>query len=101
MAQPIALQDEELPDNCLVFKHSTRCNVSETAAEAVRAATFTLPLYWVNVIEQRALSDWIERFYGVRHESPQLLLIKNGRVDSSWTHFAIPKVLSTGELATR
>lgn len=96
MAQAIALEQQQLPEDCLVFKHSTQCPVSKHAANAVRAADLPLPLYWVNVIEQRPLSTWIAEHFGVIHESPQLLLIRGGKVQQSWSHFAIEKVLEEG-----
>ncbi len=85
----IELTKQELPANCYVFKHSTRCPISSAAAEEVRNASFSIPLYWINVVEQRALSNWITETYNVQHESPQLLLIEQGKVESNWTHRAI------------
>ncbi len=85
----IELQVEQLPENCYVFKHSTACPVSHAAAARVREASFSLPLYWVNVIEQRSLSNWIAEHYQVEHQSPQLLLIEDGKASDSWSHGGI------------
>ena len=61
MANIIDLQETNLPNNCYVFKHSTACPVSFSAADEVKAASqsksFDLPLYWINVREQRELSN--------------------------------------------
>lgn len=89
MSNIIALQEKELPENCYVFKHSTTCPISAWAAEEVRAATPSLPIYWINVIEQRPLSNWIAEHFGVRHESPQLLKIADGSVAGTWSHNAV------------
>jgi bacillithiol system protein YtxJ len=88
------LNEKVLPDNCLVFKHSTRCPISGAAARVVKEAEFESELFWINVVEQRELSNWVAEAYSVRHESPQLLQIKDGKVVNSWTHSKIrPEVL--------
>jgi len=83
------LKEQNLPDNCYVFKHSTRCPISAGAAEEVRVSKFDLPLYWINVIEQRPLSNWISDAYQTEHDSPQLLKIMGGKVEKNWTHHRI------------
>lgn len=95
MSQIIDLKEHSLPENCYVFKHSTRCPVSFAAADEVRGASFSLPLYWVNVVEQRPISNWVEACYGVTHASPQLILISNGKAVKSWSHGAISKDIFT------
>ena len=85
----IALQDRELADDCYVYKHSTACPISAAAAAVVRGYAFDRPVYWINVIEQRPLSNWVAEAYGVRHQSPQLLKISAGRVAEHWSHFDI------------
>ena len=93
MSKIINLEDKNLAQNCYVFKHSTVCPISFRAADEVKAAnnaqSFELPLYWVNVREQRELSNWIAEFYNVKHESPQLILIKNGKAQNNWSHGSI------------
>ena len=80
---------EELPADCYVYKHSTACPISAAAAEVVRRHSFDLPVYWINVIEQRPLSNWVADAYGVRHQSPQLLKVNGGRIEQHWSHFDI------------
>ncbi len=85
------LAKKELPDTCYVFKHSTRCPISTAAAEVVISSEAKLahPLYWINVIEQREFSNWVAEEYHTQHQSPQLLLIVDGKVSGNWTHQAI------------
>lgn len=85
------LTEKDLPNTCYVFKHSTRCPVSSDAAEVVRASEGKLahPLYWINVVEQRELSNWVAEDYMTQHQSPQLLLIIDGKVSGNWTHRSI------------
>ena len=89
VGQMLELGRKELPADCYVFKHSTRCPASASAAEVVRRHLFDLPLFRVNVIEQRELSDWIASAYAVVHESPQLLEIRGGVVRKVSNHYAI------------
>jgi bacillithiol system protein YtxJ len=91
MSKIIALEIESLPENCYVFKNSTTCPVSHAAATEVKAATPSLPIYWINVIEQRPLSNWFAAQYAVKHESPQLILIKDGSVAQTWSHGGVKR----------
>jgi bacillithiol system protein YtxJ len=87
----IALQEKILPGACYLFKHSTTCPVSAHAAGEIRAMRSELPIYWVNVREQRDLSNWVAEQYGVRHESPQLILLRDGKPEKVWNHFEITR----------
>ena len=67
----------------LVFKHSTRCPVSTMAwreLAAFRKAHPEAVVYVVHVVEQRDLSNALAARTGVRHESPQAILLEAGRV---------------------
>ena len=55
----------ELPADCYIYKHSTACPVSAAAAQVVERTEFDRPVYWVNVIEQRRLSNQVADRYGV------------------------------------
>ena len=79
----------KLPADCYVYKHSTVCPVSAAAAQVVESADFDLPVYRIDVIEQRKLSDQVAKRYGVRHESPQLLKIERGAAAAVLSHHDI------------
>jgi bacillithiol system protein YtxJ len=89
VATIIELSSRELPADCYVFKHSTRCPISTAVANVVRGHEFGLPLYWVNVIEQRDLSAWVASTYNVQHQSPQLIEIRGGLARRSLSHHDI------------
>jgi bacillithiol system protein YtxJ len=89
MSEIIPLSDTSLPADCIVYKHSTTCGISASAAKEVRAMTSPLPIYWINVREQRELSTWFATTYAVEHESPQLILVKGGKADKVWSHYEI------------
>ncbi len=70
----------------LVFKHSTRCPVSTAAHREVaefRRRNPAAAVYVVHVVEQRDLSRSIAERTGVRHESPQAIVLAGGAV--VWT----------------
>jgi bacillithiol system protein YtxJ len=76
----------------LIFKHSTQCAISDEAHnEFINFAeeTENLESTVVLVIENRRLSNAIEQRFGIRHESPQALLIKDGRVVWHASHWNI------------
>jgi bacillithiol system protein YtxJ len=85
----IPMQEKTLPANCLVYKHSTTCGISATAAKEVRAMETDLPIYWINVREQRDLSNWVAETYDVTHESPQLILFRDGKPEKVWSHYEV------------
>jgi bacillithiol system protein YtxJ len=87
----ISLESKSLPADCLVYKHSTTCPVSTTTGQEVRAMKTDLPIYWINVREQRELSNWVAQIYNVVHESPQLLLIRGGKVEKVWSHYEVSR----------
>ena len=77
----------------VVFKHSTRCDISAGAHEDYMRyvedlgekapADFAI----VHVIEDRPVSNAIAETLGVQHKSPQAILVQDGRAvwhDSHW-----------------
>ncbi len=78
-----------------IYKHSTVCPVSARAAGhyhdfAEEAPSAPSPLFTqVMVIEHRDVSNAIESRLDIRHESPQLLLLREGKVAWHASHFSI------------
>lgn len=66
-----------------VFKHSSRCPISGMARNRMEKGLVNLPeempVYFLDILQFRALSQEIAEQYDVIHESPQLLLIKEGQ----------------------
>jgi bacillithiol system protein YtxJ len=76
----------------LVFKHSTTCPVSAKAFaeyEAFCAAWPEVPTAWIDVVAERPWSLHVAAATGVRHESPQAILLRKGRVVWHSSHSAI------------
>lgn len=68
----------------IIFKHSTRCSVSSMAkrgldGELRQASSTPFDIYYLDLISYRDISNAIATRYGVQHESPQILAIKNGK----------------------
>jgi len=79
-------------DPVLIFKHSTQCSISGQAHREFVDFVANAPqlnAVVVLVIENRRLSDIVAERLGVRHESPQALLIKDGRAVWHASHWSI------------
>ena len=67
----------------LIFKHSTRCSVSLMAKRSLEAewnfsSAQVIP-YYLDLITYRPLSNRISEQFNIMHESPQAILLKNGK----------------------
>jgi bacillithiol system protein YtxJ len=83
----IIIASEEKP--VVIFKHSTRCSVSRMALKQFENE-FNLQgkmdAYYLDLIENRAISNEIASKFEVVHQSPQLLVIKNGKCIYNISH---------------
>jgi bacillithiol system protein YtxJ len=77
----------------VIFKHSTRCGISSMVmrqfVNAYTLAEKELDLYYLDLLNYRDISNEIASKFQVMHESPQLLVIKNGVVVAYDSHGAI------------
>ena len=66
-----------------LFKHSTRCPVSSMAKNRLEKlwveATNEMPIYFLDLIKYRELSNKIARQLAIEHASPQLILVEEGK----------------------
>ena len=75
----------------VIFKHSTRCSISSMALnrlEREEAPTNT-DFYYLDLIKHRDISNAIADKFNVYHESPQILVIKNGECIYDESHQGI------------
>jgi bacillithiol system protein YtxJ len=67
---------------CLIFKHSTRCNICTIAKYRLEDdwdfESGEMDAYYLDVLLFRPVSLKIAEIFQVHHESPQVLLIVNG-----------------------
>ena len=72
-----------------IFKHSTRCGISRMVLsqfEKSFKAETNIDMYFLDLLQHRDISNGIANTFGVHHESPQLLIIKDGDVVRSASH---------------
>ena len=74
-----------------VYKHSTRCSVSLFAMKRLNLVEVNSQEIWIylDVVAQRPLSLALAEEVNVWHESPQLLLISNGKVLAHVSHHEV------------
>lgn len=78
----------------LLLKHSTRCPVSASALEEFEAYLKDKPREDVDyaivlVVESRPVSNQIAEDLGVKHESPQIILIDKKKSYWNASHWAV------------
>lgn len=78
----------------IVFKHSTRCSISATALSRLErnwkdTEMADVKPYYLDLLSYRPISGQITRTFEVEHQSPQLLLIRDGKCVYDASHFDI------------
>ena len=84
------LQSEQV---FVIFKHSNRCSLSAVALNRFKSVIPEIdseaPVYLIDVIGERALSNEVANRTGVRHESPQVLVLQGTQVLYHDSHLSI------------
>lgn len=66
----------------VIFKHSTRCSISRMALKQFEnqydVQENVVP-YFLDLLQHRDISNEIANKFNVQHQSPQILIIKNGK----------------------
>lgn len=73
----------------ILFKHSQTCGISHMARASLAEGALPAVIHEVVVQRQRALSDAIATRLGVRHESPQVLVLAGGAVVWHTSHAGV------------
>ena len=75
----------------VIFKHSTRCSISAVVKSRLERDTApeNIAFYYLDLIRFRELSNKIAVDYAIEHESPQVLLIRNGECVYDESHSGI------------
>lgn len=77
----------------VLFKHSTRCSISRFALKRFDAEYdfFEEQMNWylLDLLNYRDLSNEIARRYNIEHQSPQIIVIRNGKAVFDTSHDAI------------
>ena len=93
MEQLDAIVTESKTTPVAIFKHSTRCGISRMVLRQFEGTydidTKQMSLYYLDLLANRNLSDEIGIRFRVLHQSPQLIVIKNGVAVAHASHQGI------------
>jgi bacillithiol system protein YtxJ len=75
----------------VIFKHSTTCSISRMALDRFEraAAPENVDFHYLDLLKHRPISAAIAEKFQVFHESPQVLLIKQGECIYDESHYGI------------
>lgn len=79
----------------VIFKHSTRCGISSMVMNQFVSAydvDANLDLYYLDLLSYRDVSNETGFKFQVMHQSPQLIIIKNGVAVTHASHGAINEI---------
>ena len=87
----IALESAQIP--VVIFKHSTRCGISRMALKGFESE-YNIEIekakpYYLDLLNYRDISNAVADKFGVYHESPQVILIKDGKAVYHESHGSI------------
>ena len=78
-----------------IFKHSSRCGISSMVLSRFekqlkeREETY----FHLHIQGSRSLSNWLAEELKIRHESPQLIVLKDAKVLANDSHYALLEVI--------
>jgi len=83
----------------VIFKHSTRCSTSALVKHRLERAPQPqdIDFYYLDLLSYRPVSNKIAESFRIEHESPQVLIIRNGECVYDESHLGI----SMDEIADR
>lgn len=90
------LEDKSKTKTQVIFKHSTRCGISRMVMNQFQAAydltADDLDLYYLDLLNYRDVSNETGYKFQVLHQSPQILVIKNGVAVAHASHGAVNEI---------
>ena len=75
----------------VIFKHSSRCSISSVALQHLQKVSqpSDIDFYFLDLLSFRGLSNNIAQVFSVPHESPQVLVIRDGQCVYEESHMGI------------
>ncbi len=73
----------------VLYKHSTQCGICDMAIEEVEKHAKAGDFYYLDLLAHRDVSNAIAARLGVKHESPQAIILRDGKVVAVLNHRAI------------
>ena len=90
------IKEISINKSILIFKHSTRCGISRMVIKEFESLfneeNKQLKVYYLDLLNFREVSSKLSEVFQVIHQSPQLLVIKNGISIYNESHYEITKV---------
>lgn len=87
------IREESKSKPVLIFKHSARCSISRVALDRLERRWSVdadrIKPYFLDLLTYREMSNRVASQFNVEHESPQILLIRNGSAILDRSHFDI------------
>lgn len=85
------IKDKSFTTPQVIFKHSTRCSISSMAKNRLDKgnAPANSEFYYLDLIKYRSISTKVSETFKVFHESPQVLIIKDGNCIYDESHSGI------------
>ncbi len=77
----------------LIYKHSTRCGISSMALDRLERSWDedgkAIKPYFLDLIAYRNVSNIVAEMFNVYHQSPQIIVIKDGKAVFDESHMGI------------
>ena len=76
----------------VLYKHSPACGISQWTREHMEAFAHQrtdVPVYWLDVLGQRPLSQEAARRLGIPHASPQVIVVEGGEAAWDASHMGV------------
>ena len=85
------IKEDSYQNPQFIFKHSTRCYISKMVLSRFDSTndSASLSVYLLDLLNYRDLSSQIADDFNVKHESPQLLVIKDDECYKHSSHTTI------------
>ncbi|MBL3657052.1 bacillithiol system redox-active protein YtxJ [Fulvivirga sediminis] len=88
------IKEESKEQMVMLFKHSTTCPISSMALNRLERSwqdddAQVIKPYFLDLLKYRSISNEIADTFGVQHESPQVILIKEGEAVYNNSHMGI------------
>ncbi len=87
------IKSKSFDKTCIIFKHSTTCSISGMARYRLQDdwqdALDDTHFYYLDLLAYRSVSNFIADALQVHHESPQIIIIKDGEAIYDVSHLDI------------
>ncbi|GEP98876.1 bacillithiol system redox-active protein YtxJ [Chitinophaga cymbidii] len=85
------IQSRSFDHPVVIFKHSTRCGTSSMVKSRLERSDVPegYEFYYLDLIRYRPVSNLVAEVFKVEHQSPQVLVIRNGECVYDESHMAI------------